>query len=264
MQRSPCGNPLICIWHPESRLPCIQPLLMSCPPGFALSLRLTAQLLVTAPALGTEQTSGQLSKGSHHVQGHNWWVQQRPWANRLPLKDKLRLRAWRMVQLTSKAHVNWQSWVAGSGHCSPFRFRDMRDRKNPEAVPVPPGSLGSSSPISWASSVPGRSMSRVMLLTTSSVKTSGFSCRSFSTKKSGLKMMGWPRREGSLQMTKLQMVSLRTEKGESQTLPPDSLRQLQPPCSLDRIQKIAAGMRAASALLSPLSQQCRGPAVPLA
>lgn len=77
-----------------------------------------------------------------------------------------------------------------------------------------PGSFGSSSPISWASSAPGKSMSLVMLLTTSSVNTSGFSWRSFSTKKSGLKMIGWLRREESLQMTKLQMASLKKGKEE--------------------------------------------------
>lgn len=64
----------------------------------------------------------------------------------------------------------------------PFRLRDIRDRKNPDAGPAPPGNLRSTSPISWASSVPGRSISLVILLTTSSVNTSGFSCRSFSTK----------------------------------------------------------------------------------
>lgn len=94
-------------------------------------------------------------------------------------------------------------------HLLPFRLRDMRDRKNPDAGPAPPGNLRSTSPISWANSVPGKSMSLVILLTTNSVKTSGFSCRSFSTKKSGLKIMGWPRREESLQITKLQMASLK-------------------------------------------------------
>lgn len=97
---------------------------------------------------------------------------------------------------------------------SPLRFRDIRERKNPEAVLFAPGSFGSSSPISWASSAPGKSMSLVMLLTTSSVNTSGFSWRSFSTKKSGLKMIGWLRREESLQMTKLQMASLKKRKEE--------------------------------------------------
>lgn len=97
--------------------------------------------------------------------------------------------------------------------CSPLRFKDIRERKNPEAVLFAPGSFGSSSPMSWASSAPGRSMSLVMLLTTSSVNTSGFSWRSFSTKKSGLKMMGWLRREESLQMTRLQMASLEKKRG---------------------------------------------------
>lgn len=59
-------------------------------------------------------------------------------------------------------------------------------------------------------------MSLVMLLTTSSVNTSGFSWRSFSTKKSGLKMMGWLRREESLQMTRLQMASLENKKREGE------------------------------------------------
>jgi len=94
----------------------------------------------------------------------------------------------------------------------PFRLRDIRDRKNPDAGPAPPGNLRSSSPISWANSVPGRSISLVILLTTNSVNTSGFSCRSFSTKKSGLKIMGWLWREESLQMTKLQIASLKTMK----------------------------------------------------
>lgn len=94
----------------------------------------------------------------------------------------------------------------------PFRLRDIRDRKNPVAGPAPPGNLSSTSPISWANSVPGKSMSLVILLTTNSVNTSGFSWRSFSTKKSGLKIMGWPRREESLQITKLQMASLKNMK----------------------------------------------------
>lgn len=102
-------------------------------------------------------------------------------------------------------------------HLLPFRLRDIRDRKNPEAGPAPPGSLSSTSPISWANSVPGKSMSLVILLTTNSVNTSGFSCRSFSTKKSGLKIMGWPRREESLQITKLQMASLE-KKMKQETL----------------------------------------------
>lgn len=104
-------------------------------------------------------------------------------------------------------------WAPGIMPYSPFRFRDIRERKNPEAVLFAPGSFGSSSPISWASSAPGKSMSLVMLLTTSSVNTSGFSWRSFSTKKSGLKMMGCLRREESLQMTKLQMASLEKREG---------------------------------------------------
>lgn len=100
-------------------------------------------------------------------------------------------------------------------HALPFRLRDIRDRKNPDAGPAPPGNLRSTSPISWASSVPGKSMSLVILLTTNSVNTSGFSCRSFSTKKSGLKIMGCPRREESLQITKLQMASLKKMKQET-------------------------------------------------
>lgn len=113
---------------------------------------------------------------------------------------------------------------------SPLRFRDIRERKNPEAVLFAPGSFGSSSPISWASSAPGKSMSLVMLLTTSSVNTSGFSWRSFSTKKSGLKMIGWLRREESLQMTKLQMASLkkRKEGKKSNTVTPHCFVFLQP------------------------------------
>lgn len=97
-------------------------------------------------------------------------------------------------------------------HLLPFRLTDIRDRKNPVAGPAPPGNLSSTSPISWANSVPGKSMSLVILLTTNSVNTSGFSWRSFSTKKSGLKIMGWPRREESLQITKLQMASLKKMK----------------------------------------------------
>lgn len=69
----------------------------------------------------------------------------------------------------------------------PFRFRKLKERKKPLAA----GILGSESPISWANSSPGRSMRRVILLSTKSVKTCGCSCFSRSTKKSGLKMTGW-------------------------------------------------------------------------
>lgn len=67
-----------------------------------------------------------------------------------------------------------------------------------------------------------------MLLTTSSVNTSGFSWRSFSTKKSGLKMIGWLRREESLQMTKLQMALLKKGKEEKKCSNFSSLWFLQP------------------------------------
>ncbi|KAK0154093.1 B-cell receptor CD22 [Merluccius polli] len=64
----------------------------------------------------------------------------------------------------------------------------LKERKKPPLCP-PVGVLGASSPSSSENSLPGRSMSRVRLLSTSSVNASGRSWRSFSTKKSGLKMM---------------------------------------------------------------------------
>lgn len=70
----------------------------------------------------------------------------------------------------------------------PLRLRKLKERKKPPFPPV--GVFGPSSPRSCANSVPGRSMRRVVLLSTSSRKMSGFSWRSFSTKKSGLKMTG--------------------------------------------------------------------------
>ena len=120
-----------------------------------------------------------------------------------------------LVLLLCRYSISWYIWampssVSGDPNITSFSFRlrDIRDRKNPDAGPAPPGNLRSTSPISWANSVPGKSMSLVILLTTNSVNTSGFSCRSFSTKKSGLKITGWLRREESLQITKLQMASL--------------------------------------------------------
>lgn len=71
----------------------------------------------------------------------------------------------------------------------PLRLRKLKERKKPPAALLV-GVLGSSSPCNWENSAPGRSMRRVMLLSTSSEKASGLSWRSFSTKKSGLKMMG--------------------------------------------------------------------------
>lgn len=93
----------------------------------------------------------------------------------------------------------------------PFRLRKLKERKKPPFPPV--GVLGPSSPRSCANSVPGRSIRRVILLNTSSRKTSGCSWRSFSTKKSGLKMTGWrPPREpdcdSSLLITILHTVPL--------------------------------------------------------
>lgn len=127
----------------------------------------------------------------------------------------------KMLQANTNPWWTCQRWQWGpeqlrTGHPSytqllPLRLRDIRDRKNPDAEPAPPGNFRSTSPISWANSVPGKSISLVMLLTTNSVNTSGFSCRSFSTKKSGLKIIGWPRREESLQITKLQMASLKNK-----------------------------------------------------
>lgn len=71
--------------------------------------------------------------------------------------------------------------------CSPLRFRKLGRRRKP----VEAGSLRSVSPWSCANSAPGKSMSLLMLLSKSSEKTRGFSCLSFSTKKSGLKITGW-------------------------------------------------------------------------
>lgn len=68
---------------------------------------------------------------------------------------------------------------------SPLRLRKLKERRKPVCAV---GSLGSASPVSWANSSPGRSMSLVMLLRTSSVNTWGRSCFRRSTKKSGLKM----------------------------------------------------------------------------
>lgn len=69
----------------------------------------------------------------------------------------------------------------------PFRLRKLKERRKP----LVEGTLGSHSPVSWANSSPGRSMSRVMLQSTRSVKACGCSCLSLSTKKSGLKITGW-------------------------------------------------------------------------
>lgn len=115
---------------------------------------------------------------------------------------------WLMPVVISRSHLV-DFW--------PLRLRKLKERKKPPFPPV--GVFGPSSPRSCANSVPGRSIRRVMLLSTSSRKTSGFSWRSFSTKKSGLKMTGGrPAREppgdSSWLITILHAVPLKGRHGE--------------------------------------------------
>ncbi len=114
----------------------------------------------------------------------------------------------------NRIHSQWKMTIISKKQFWPLRLRKLNERKKPPAA-VPLGVLGSSSS-NCENSVPGRSMSRVMLLSTSSVKASGRSWRSFSTKKSGLKMMGsrpspLPPISDSWLITTLHTVPLRTQ-----------------------------------------------------
>lgn len=127
--------------------------------------------------------------------------------NAISIADRYKNREghslWLLLEVVSRYHLT-DHW--------PLRLRKLKERKKPPFPPV--GVLGPSSPRSCANSVPGRSIRRVMLLSTSSRKISGFSWRSFSTKKSGLKMTGGrPAREppgdSSWLITMLHSVPLR-------------------------------------------------------